>query len=393
MSATRSKRENGEGSYATRADGRVQYAATVEGKRITGYGRDTPGKKDGKKKAKADFELKAEAWRKQKPVTDASRTLADWTVQWFDLHRANRELAASTKTRDIDLLRKHVVNHDIGTTKLVDLTTEKLSVWRDDRNAVLVGSSQLKLMQALNKVFKKARERGLMVTDPLADVARPKVKTFAKVKTLSLGEQKQLLAYIARPRPQGGGKRPTSLPLLTAITYTGLRKGEAIGLKWSEVNMVDSLIRVEKTEDERFGRRDPKTESSKRWVPISPGLMTVLEHQRKMQLADAKRLGVGRWVNSGHVFTTTAGTPLGARDVLRTVQNAATALGMVGGDVKVNVHQLRHAYATNLLEGGTDLETIKDLLGHADLRTTGIYVHPGAAHLRAANDRLSQRLA
>jgi integrase/recombinase XerC len=80
-----------------------------------------------------------------------------------------------------------------------------------------------------------------------------------------------------------------------------------------------------------------------------------------------------------HVFISRTGRPLSCSDVQRRL---AKYLARAGAPAGTSPHTLRHSFATHLLEGGADLRTIQELLGHSSLRTTQVYTHVSAAHLR-----------
>jgi site-specific recombinase XerD len=80
-----------------------------------------------------------------------------------------------------------------------------------------------------------------------------------------------------------------------------------------------------------------------------------------------------------YLFLSRSGRPLSSSDVQRRLARCLARAGVPAGTTP---HTLRHSFATHLLEGGADLRVIQELLGHSSLRTTQVYTHVSAAHLR-----------
>lgn len=164
-----------------------------------------------------------------------------------------------------------------------------------------------------------------------------------------------------------------------------------MALRWSDVDMDRSRLRISGTLTRLNGQlltTEPKTASSRRWLPLSRDLLLLLNIQRQAQEEDRRR-AANTWVKSGMVFTTASGEPMDPRNVLRAVTDAARQIGLDG----VTVHTLRHSAATLLLESGVHLKGVSSLLGHANIRITAeTYAHLSDDAARSALTRLSQSL-
>jgi integrase len=179
--------------------------------------------------------------------------------------------------------------------------------------------------------------------------------------------------------------------VLVLIAATGLRRGEALALRWQHVNLTDGTLKVAAT----LGRvadelviTEPKTERSRRTVPLSPAIVSLLKAQRAAQAAERLRAS-NQWQDSGLVFTTEFGGPVEPRNILRTMELAASKAGVAG----VGVHTLRHSAAVAWLEAGVHIKAVADLLGHSSISITGdIYGHTSDATTRAAVDGLAAQL-
>ncbi len=167
----------------------------------------------------------------------------------------------------------------------------------------------------------------------------------------------------------------------------GLRRGEALGLRWGDVDFADGVLRVAHSLQRVNGqlRLGPvKTDGSARKVAVPAPLLAVLKEHRARQDEERKAAGA-RWREHGLVFTTKIGTPVEPRNVNRHFQ-ALCARARVP---RIRFHDLRHSCATLLYEQGVSLENIQDVLGHSSPNVTKtIYIETTLKVQREAVDRL-----
>lgn len=139
--------------------------------------------------------------------------------------------------------------------------------------------------------------------------------------------------------------------LMLLLGYgAGLRVSEIVGLRWSDILIPEFKIHVK----EAKGRKD-------RIVMLPYSVVSYLEHYRQLYKGDG-------WVFEGFYKGETYST----RTVQQVMQRAIAKAGL---DKKASVHTLRHSFATHLLEAGTDIRYIQNLLGHTNISTTTIYTH------------------
>jgi site-specific recombinase XerD len=157
--------------------------------------------------------------------------------------------------------------------------------------------------------------------------------------------------------------------ILMTLYSTGMRRGELVQLKASDIDKELMLIHIR----EGKGKRD-------RNVPLSLKLLEALrEYWRWMKPVTYLFPGVvdGRRVDA----------PASDKVVWHACRVAAQRAGMTK---RIHPHTLRHSFATHLLEAGADLPTIQNLLGHADIRDTTIYLHLSRKHLNAVANPLDE---
>ncbi len=222
---------------------------------------------------------------------------------------------------------------------------------------------------------------GLLAKNPAAAVKRPGIAR-REARHASAVDVTKLLLCADSLRYRN---------VLVLIAATGLRRGEALALHWSEVDLDAGLLVVRGTlgrVSDQLVITEPKTDRSRRTVPIAPPLVTMLRAHRADQDAE-RHAAANQWQDHGLVFASEFGTPVDPRNILRTIQIAANKAGMSD----IGVHTLRHSAAVAWLESGVHIKAVADLLGHSSIAITGdIYGHTSDGTAWAAVDGLTGQL-
>jgi integrase len=193
--------------------------------------------------------------------------------------------------------------------------------------------------------------------------------------------------------------------LWLVMLAVGLRRGEALALRWDDLDLDAGTVTVRRSLQRLRGERDgatgrrkgqlrevaPKTDGSAATLALPASLGTALrEHVEVQQL---ERMVARVWVDPGLVFTTNVGTALEPRNVNR----SWVALCDRAGVRRVRLHDLRHSAATFMLAAGVDLKLIQTTLRHSRLATTAdVYAHvlDEVQHQAAARmDRVLREIA
>ena len=153
--------------------------------------------------------------------------------------------------------------------------------------------------------------------------------------------------------------------ILEVLYATGVRVSELAGLKLAGLDLKLGLCTVS-------GKG-----AKERMVPLGEPARVAL---RRYLNGVRARLDRGR--SGGHVFLSRHGRRLSRTSIWSLVREAARAAGL---DKRVSPHTLRHTFATHLLEGGADLVSVQELLGHVDISTTQIYTHLDRDYLRSVH--------
>ncbi|OMB93578.1 tyrosine-type recombinase/integrase [Mycobacterium colombiense] len=375
------KRADGEGNVRQRADGRwesrLSYIDPVTGLRRSASFYGATAEAVRIKLEKARDRVKVEA-----PVQDSNTRLAEWIDHWADtaLEASSRKL--STKSLYKTLARKHLCPAPLGITPLGRLRKSHIDgLLVRLRSQGLSDSTVRQVYTVLRTVLHDAKLDGLIAENPAVRVARPRV-TRTEARHLSAMEVTAVLAAAEGLRYR---------PVLMLVAATGLRRGEALALRWEHVNLNEGALTVAATlarVGEKLVITEPKTTRSRRTVPLSLGIVSMLKANKAAQAAERLRAGK-LWIDSGLVFTTEFGGPVEPRNVLRTMETAAVKAGVEN----VGVHTLRHSAAAAWLDAGVHIKAVADLLGHSSISVTGdIYGHASDATTRAAIDGLSGAL-
>ncbi len=163
--------------------------------------------------------------------------------------------------------------------------------------------------------------------------------------------------------------------LLLFSVLTGARRGEVCGLTWDNVDLGDNRISIVKNIGRINGKglvsRNPKTNRSRRSLPLSPPAVELLHSVRGKQLAYQSIAG-DHWHPTWYVFTQPDGKPIDPDLVTK----AFNKLVKEAGVPHLTPHGLRHAYASMSYAMGIQTNTLSRLLGHASISTTyDIYAH------------------
>lgn len=168
----------------------------------------------------------------------------------------------------------------------------------------------------------------------------------------------------------------------------GLRRGEALGLRWQEVDLEAGRITINRAlhrVDGELKLENVKTKGSAGVLPLPGPLVTILATHRRRQLEERRAAG-SAWRDNSLVFTTTVGGPIEPRNVNRMFRNLCRKAGVP----QLRVHDLRHSCATMLFTMGVTPATVQKILRHSSIAvTTGTYVEVIEAVQRDALESMS----
>jgi integrase/recombinase XerC len=219
-------------------------------------------------------------------------------------------------------------------------------------------------LSIVRRFFVFAEENHVIACSPAAGVASPRLpKRLPQVLTPE--QAGRLIDGISGTSPLQLRDRA----LFELIYSSGLRCQEVLDLRLCDLNLDSRHVRV-------------KGKGQKvRMVPVGEMAVTALDDYLRQGRTGLVKLAVSPSGPSDRIFLSKSGRPLSASDVHRRLTRYLSRSDAPAG---TSPHTLRHSFATHLLEGGADLRSIQELLGHSSLRTTQVYTHVSAAHLRKA---------
>ncbi len=176
--------------------------------------------------------------------------------------------------------------------------------------------------------------------------------------------------------------------LFTVILYSGMRRGEACGLEWSDIDLDNGIVDINKSSlylpQKGIYDDDTKNATSRRVIKLPAPAVDALKALKVYQTQERLKLG-DQWHNTDKVFTRWNGEPIHPDTVTGWFKKFTERHNLP----PVHVHSLRHTNATLMIFNGADIKTVSHRLGHADVTTTGnIYTHA----IKTADERVAETL-
>lgn len=338
-------------------------------------------------------------------VLDERETVAQFLVRWLDHKRARlRSRAWQTYEQSV---RIHLMP-GIGKVPLTKLTPAHLDAWFRQHQESGASARNIRYARTVLRAALSQAQKWRLVTDNVASLVEVPRHQPKEIHPLTPDQARALLGAAADHRRLNG--------LVSVATALGLRLGEALGLRWADVDLNASILRVrqslERSGGDSAARRsliakrrelkariaaaparsnsrrelraqlealhaewrkvrttlrtaEPKSVRSRRTVRMPSVVVSALRSHRTRQLEDRMAAGI-EWTDSGLVFTSPIGTALDPRNVTREFRGLLESASLPA----IRFHDLRHTAATLLLAQGVDPRTIMETLGHSQISLT-----------------------
>jgi integrase len=357
--ASRKRNPNGAGSIWQRKDGRYEarvYVPQPDGtrKRKTVYGA-TWEECDTKRQELVRRD------RQGIPTPTRSAKLSEWLPYWL-AHYVQPRRKLSTYDKYETHARLYLVPF-LGTKRLESLSVADvrrfITRMQNDHTAATAKEAHRVLRTALT-----AAVREELITRNVASLVEPPRVKQREIRPWTLEET---LSFLEAAR-----RDPLYAAFVLAVAM-GLRRGELVGLRWSDVDLDNRVVHVRQQTQRRRGTLyddDPKSRRS-RVVPMPVLCIAPLRWHRLRQWEAYARTGVA-WSETGYVFATRNGRPVEPRNVYRSFTRVAADAGLR----VVRLHDARHGCATLLTAAGVAPRVIMEILGHSQISITmDVYTH------------------
>jgi len=165
---------------------------------------------------------------------------------------------------------------------------------------------------------------------------------------------------------------PRMKPLYLLAAFTGMRRGEYAGLRWTNVDFGAGTLSVVETRLYSGGEvyvGEPKAKASKRTIALASDVVAALAQAKAVQEADATGHG-DDWIDSGYVFTKPTGEPLHPDYITKRFRRDVSRSGIPNGIPLMKLHGLRHVFATTALGASANPKDVSTYIGHGHVTTT-----------------------
>lgn len=369
-----SRRAKGEGSIFRRKDGRwVGRTQNDAGARFFVYGKTQREVREQLTVIKRDLQQGI-------PPITGRMTLARYLESWL-VESVQSTVRDSTFVSYRSIVRNHLVTQ-LGKVQLAKLTPQMVERFLNERLATGLSPRRVQYLHAVLRIaLNRAMKAGYVGRNVAMLVDPPRVP-HNEIAPLTPSQARTLLEAAKGDRLEA---------LYSVALALGLRQGEALGLRWEDVDFESGLIHV-RFELQRIDRQNRLVELKTRRSHRTLAMPTYIAEQLRDHAARQReeRIALGpEWHQSDYVFTTGTGRPLLGTNVTRAFQRLLKRAGLP----KRRFYDLRHSCATLLLVQGVPARVVMEILGHSQIGLTmNTYTHVVPELSRAAANGMQKFL-
>jgi len=296
-------------------------------------------------------------------IAPEQQTVAQYLDRWLDTiitpHRRPKTAASYAQ-----IVRLYLKPY-LGQHQLVKLTPEHIQLMLNrllEDGGVHGESLSTQTVHYVHSVLRRALNQALKwgsVTRNVAVLVDPPRVEKHSISVLTPEQGQRLLTAAAGHRLEA---------LYTVALLLGLREGEVLGLRWSDIDFTAHTLRVGQTVQRVSGRlllAPPKTESSKRLLPLPMKVERALARHAERQEEERAAWGEG-WNAAGLVFPSEVGTPIEPRNLVRHFKTLLQRADLPN----IRFHDLRHGCATVLISQGVHPRIVMEIMGHSQISVT-----------------------
>jgi integrase len=368
------KRGQNEGSIYRRKDGRWVAQVTIGGRPICKYFKSQRECRDWLKATNSQIETGL-------TFKGAQVTLSDYMESWLGITKT----AVKPKTYE----QYHQIAHQyiipaMGRMKLKDIRPDQIQTIYTDR--LKQGSSArlvVMIHAVLHRSLNQAMKLGLIGRNPASAVTRPKLQ-HKEMQTLDDTQVRNLLLAAKGSRYEA---------LYQLAVATGMRQGELLGLRWSDLDWDNRRLRVQRQlqriEHQGLVYSEPKTKAGRRGIVLGKSTIEKLRTHNELQQLERHFAGK-RWQENDLIFPTTVGTPNEPSNLIKQFKILLKQAGLPD----IRFHDLRHTAATLMLQQGIHPKVVQERLGHSNISMTmDIYSHVLPSMQDEAADKIDELIS
>ncbi|MFP7226163.1 site-specific integrase [Priestia filamentosa] len=301
----------------------------------------------------------------------------DVLEDWLESYKKTVKISTIRSRKN---LIKHLL-HYFGNMKLKNIKRHMYQQMLNDfyeKGYSLSSISSLHI--TANLIFKRALELELIHQSPATFAKLPKKQvTVEEVESdetkVNFLEKKELMEFLEVAKIEG---LYLDYQLFSTLSYTGMRIGEALALKWTDIDFETGIISITKTLFNGTNRMTnyqllpPKTKESIRTIFVDEFILKVLK-RHKVQQSEYKLLAGTDYANEDFVFANPNGYPVTTKFMNHRIRRLLKKTSITK---HITPHSLRHTHASLLIEAGAGVKEVQEILGHSDVTTTmNIYAH------------------
>jgi integrase len=333
----------------------------VSGKRVSRY----VTFRGTKREAQAELTRLLNHKNKGTYVDPTKMTVAEYLKHWLCVD-IDRRVAAKTAARHRGIVQHQIIPR-LGNVPMRKLTAVHIEAFEADlqregyvkgskKGSGLTAQSVLHVHRTLAQALAHAVKTDVLFRNPAKQVKPPRPQS-REIAILTKPEVATLL--------QAAEATWLQVPVLVAVT-TGMRRGELLGLRWSDIDLAQARLTVNQSLERVKGKtvfKAPKTRGSRRTITLPSFTVEALTRHRAAQARERLQLGLGK---PDLVFTQADGAPMEADSVTKGFGRLVDSAGVR----RITFHGLRHTHISHQLMDGVHIKIVSERAGHAGVNVT-----------------------
>jgi integrase len=301
-------------------------------------------------------------------IKEKTDTYFDVYEEWIEQYRNTVEESTFVKTKRI--FKNHILPF-FGKMRIKQIKLNECQKAMNKWAKQLARPTMI--MNYASKVFDHAIRSGIIDKNPTELVIKPSKKKNVQTKKVNFYTKQELNLFLDSLEKEN---EPMVYMLFRLLAYTGLRKGEALALTWSDIDFEDNTLTVNKAltrgENSKLILQPPKTKGSVRVISLDSTTIEFLKKWRITQRKNFLSIGINTLKKKQLIFSNSNNEFLQPTITRKYIKKVCAKYGLK----EITTHGFRHTHCSLLFEAGETYERVQARLGHSDIQTTmNIYTH------------------